>query len=102
MLAILDAQDRTMSQIAAAKYRADVDPRELAIYTPADAALYLGIKRSTLASWIYGRYYNTTKGRVFFEPLIKPADVENRLLSFFNLAEAHVLAATRYKCLGSA
>jgi uncharacterized protein (DUF433 family) len=97
MPAILDAQDSAMAQIAAAKYRADVDPRELAIYTPADAAYCLGIKRSTLASWIYGRYYPTAKGRVFFEPLIKPADAQNRLLSFFNLAEAHVLAATRYR-----
>jgi uncharacterized protein (DUF433 family) len=97
MLAILDAQDRAMAQIAAAKYRADVDPRELAIYTPADAAYCLGIRRTTLATWIYGRYYYTAKGRAFFEPLIRPADPENKLLSFFNLAEAHVLAATRYR-----
>ncbi len=98
MLTLQDAQDKTMAQIAAAQYRADVDPRELAIYTPADAALFLGIKRSTLNSWIYGRHYDTVaRGRVFFEPLILPADPEHKLLSFFNLAEAHVLAATRYK-----
>jgi uncharacterized protein (DUF433 family) len=99
MLALLDTQSNgSMAQIAAAKFRANVDPRELAIYTPADAADFLGIKRNTLASWINGRYCPTaTRGRVFFEPLIKPADPDNRLLSFFNLAEAHVLAATRYE-----
>lgn len=89
--------ERTMHRLQAAEYVADVDPRELAIYTPADAAAFLGIKNSTLASWIYGRTYPVKHGKQFFLPLIKPADPNHRLLSFFNLAEAHVLAATRYK-----
>jgi uncharacterized protein (DUF433 family) len=89
--------ERTMHRLQAAEYIANVDPRELAIYTPADAAAFLGIKKSTLASWIHGRTYPTKHGRQFFPPLIKLADHDRRLLSFFNLAEAHVLAATRYK-----
>jgi uncharacterized protein (DUF433 family) len=92
--------DKTKLQcegLAQPKYIPDVDPRELAIYTPADAAVFLGIKPPTLASWIYGRSYPKKDGVGFFAPLIKPADPENRLLSFFNLAEAHVLAATRYE-----
>jgi uncharacterized protein (DUF433 family) len=57
----------------------------------------LGINPQTLATWLWGRTYPTTTGERFFSPLIKPADHENKLLSFFNLAELHVLAATRYK-----
>jgi uncharacterized protein (DUF433 family) len=86
-----------MGRLQAAVYIPNVDPRELAIYTPADAASFLGIKQSTLASWIHGRRYPKKDGVGFFAPLIKPADPVHRLLSFFNLAEAHVLAATRYK-----
>jgi uncharacterized protein (DUF433 family) len=85
------------TRLLAAKYYSDIDPRELAIYTPADAASFLGIKEATLRTWIYGRPYPKKDGIGRFAPLIKPADQENRLLSFFNLAEAHVLAATRYK-----
>jgi uncharacterized protein (DUF433 family) len=82
-----------MSHLKAAEYRANVDPRELAIYTPADAAKFLGIKKSTLWQWMYGRKNKYSH----FAPLIHPADPEAGLLSFFNLVEAHVLAATRYK-----
>lgn len=86
-----------MDRLAKAIYRPDVDRRELAVYTPADAAQYLGINRSTLDTWIYGRYYEIAKGKAFFPPLIKPADEVNRLLSYFNMAEAHILASTRYE-----
>jgi uncharacterized protein (DUF433 family) len=74
-----------------------VDRREIPAYTPTEVAYYLGIRQSTLRSWIYGRYYHTTEGRKFYPPLIIPADGDNGFLSFYNLAECHVLAATRYK-----
>jgi uncharacterized protein (DUF433 family) len=86
-----------MAQLVKGQYRADVDARELALYTPADAACYLDINPQTLGTWLWGRSYPTTTGERFFEPLIEPADKENKLLSFFNLAELHVLAATRYQ-----
>ena len=69
---------------------------DLAMYTPDDAACYLGIHPKTLSTWLWGRTYHTTSGEAFFKPLISPADPDNKLLSFFNLAELHVLAATRY------
>lgn len=94
---ILEQDETAMRRLQAAEYIPDVDPRELAIYTPADAATFLGIKQSTLNSWIYGRRYPKKDGIGFFAPIITPADIEHRLLSFFNLAEAHVLAATRYE-----
>jgi uncharacterized protein (DUF433 family) len=90
-------EDIIMHRLEKARYIPDIDTRELAIYTPTDAARFLGIKESTLKTWIYGRTYPKADGtRGVFAPLIKPADPANRLLSFFNLAEAHVLAATRY------
>jgi len=85
-----------MAQLVKAQYRANVDARELALYTSADAACYLDINPQTLATWLWGRSYPTTTGERFFAPLIEPADPDNKLLSFFNLAELHVLAATRY------
>lgn len=89
--------EQNMNRLRTARYIPDVDPRELAIYTPADAASFLGIKQTTLASWLHGRRYPKKSAPGIFFPLLKPADTEHRLLSFFNLAEAHVLAATRYE-----
>jgi len=97
MNAICEPREKEMAQLTKGRYRADVDARELALYTPADAACYLDINPQTLNSWLWGRSYPTTSGERFFEPLIEPADKENKLLSFFNLAELQVLAATRYK-----
>lgn len=73
------------------------DPREVPLYNLTDAAQYLGIPATTLRNWTSGRSYPTRSGRKFFEPLIEPADPVRGLLSFWNLAEAHVLQATRDK-----
>src|ERR1700740_3198419 len=86
-----------MGQILKGQFRKSVDPRGLALYTPADAAYYLGIHPKTLGTWIRGRKYPTVSGEKFFEPVIEMADPENGLLSFFNPAELHILAATRYQ-----
>jgi uncharacterized protein (DUF433 family) len=85
-----------MTRLRYAKYRADVDPRELAMYSPAEVARFVGVHERTLGTWIYGRPYETSAGEKWFERVIVPADEKNGLLSFFNLAEAHILAATRY------
>ncbi len=87
---------KMIRKLSKGTFRANVDPREQALYTPADAACYLGIHPQTLGTWLWGRKYPTVSGDKFFEPLISVADRENELLSFFNLAELHVLAATRY------
>ena len=86
-----------MAQVLKGRFIRGVDPRELALYTPADAAYYLGIHPKTLGTWIRGRSYPTVGGEKFFDPVIEIADPDLGLLSFFNLAELHVLAATRYK-----
>ena len=84
-------------QLSKGAFLEGVDPREQALYTPADASCYLGIHPQTLGTWLWGRKYQTTSGERFFSPLIEVADKPNQLLSFFNLAELHVLAATRYQ-----
>jgi uncharacterized protein (DUF433 family) len=71
------------------------DPFEMPAYGIRDAALYLQLPPATLASWVMGRPYKTNAGEQFFPPVIALPDESIRLLSFYNLAEAHVLAAFR-------
>ena len=73
------------------------DPREVPKYILEEVALYLDIPPSTLRWWCLGRRY-TVKGQERVSlPLLTPAAYEphNLSLSFYNLAEAHILAATR-------
>ena len=73
----------------------DLDPREMPAYTVPEAARYLKLPVATVRSWALGRYYPTSSGRRFFRPVIRLADSADRLLSFLNLVEAHVLAGIR-------
>lgn len=72
------------------------DVREHPRYSIEEAASYLHVPASTMKAWIRGQHYRTHAG-VFktFLPIIQPADSKNKLLSFYNLAEAHILRATR-------
>jgi len=71
------------------------DLREMPAYGIVEAAHYLGIPKATLRSWVLGRQYPTGTGKRFFRPIIELADKDQRLLSFENLVEAHVLDAIR-------
>ncbi len=71
------------------------DLRDMPAYGINEAAHYLGIPKATLRSWVLGRPYPTATGRRFFKPIIDLPDKEQRLLSFVNLVEAHVLDAIR-------
>ena len=71
------------------------DPREMPAYGINEAAHYLQIPAATLKSWVAGRPYPTKSGTKVFQPLIKLPEKNVPLLSFFNLAEAHVLSAFR-------
>lgn len=86
-----------MDSLLKATYRDGVDSREQPLYTIAEAAYYLGINAQTLRTWLFGRSYPTKSGEKPWEPVLTPADPDLALLSFYNLAEAHVLAATRYE-----
>ena len=72
------------------------DRREVPRYTIAEVALYLGLRPRTLHTWFFGRAYAAKGTKEFWSPLATPAERNPRgpALSFYNLAEAHVLAAT--------
>jgi uncharacterized protein (DUF433 family) len=71
------------------------DPRTLATYTVGEAAHYLRIPFSTIRAWLHGTSYGVREGKRKFRRVIEPPDTTSPLLSFFNLAEAHVLRALR-------
>jgi uncharacterized protein (DUF433 family) len=75
------------------------DVRDHPQYSAEDVARYLHIPLSTIKAWCRGQHYRLRKtGKTrHFNPLIGPADPNSGLLSFYNLAEAHVLRATRDK-----
>jgi uncharacterized protein (DUF433 family) len=63
------------------------DPRELPLYGIGEAAIYLGVPRTTLATWVRGQ---KVRGATRMHPLIK---AERSGLTFNNLIEAYVLAS---------
>ncbi len=65
------------------------DLRERPLYTPAEAARYLRLPKSTVRAWVFGQ-----RG---FKPVVKSADPARRLLSFLNLVELMVLGSIRRK-----
>jgi len=65
------------------------DPRELPMYGIGEAAVYLGVPRSTLATWVRGQ---RVRGRTRMHGILKP-HLAMGLLTFNNLAEAYVLAS---------
>ena len=73
------------------------DPREIPTYGILETAHLLKIPAATLRTWIRGRYYDTSRGKKRFDPLIFLPDRDLPLLSFVNLVEAHILDAIRYK-----
>lgn len=64
-------------------------------YTPTEAAALLGLPLATLRSWAFGRPYRVHGARRLFKPVIELDGRAERLLSFRNLVELHVLAAIR-------
>jgi len=68
------------------------DPRDIPAYTIPEAAHYLCIPKATLRAWVLGQ-----RGRHDFKHVIDLSHPESHLLSFYNLAEAHVLRSLRTK-----
>jgi uncharacterized protein (DUF433 family) len=72
-------------------------PRELPLYTIAQAARVVRIHPATLRTWALGRSYPTQAGHKSWTPLIRAADPKKGMLSFANLVELHVLSTLRGK-----
>ncbi len=72
------------------------DPRDVPAYNVREAAHYLCIPAATLRAWVMGTSYTSQSGRKRrFLRVIDLPRPSVPLLSFFNLAEAHVLRALR-------
>ena len=65
--------------------------RSLPLYSLAEVAYFLKIPKPTLHRWT--RRWITKTGKIL-DPLIAPADPVSTMLSFYNLAEAHILSVT--------
>lgn len=76
--------------------RMEGDIREFPRYSIPEAALYVRIPVNTLRAWTLGQDYiaHTIGRRRTFKPMIELADNANKLLSFYNLVEAHILRFT--------
>lgn len=71
-------------------------PRDIAAYSPFEAAHYLRVPENTVRNWAFGYSYGARGGRVSHTtPLIKVADSRRHLFSFVNLLELHVISALR-------
>lgn len=71
------------------------DAAEVAAYSAAEVARYVGVNRSTVRAWAFGHADPRRRRQWAFRPVIRPQDAKARLFSFNNLIEAHVLAALR-------
>jgi uncharacterized protein (DUF433 family) len=82
--------------------RTEEDIREFPCYSIEEVAGYIGVPKRTLRNWVSGYSYKTAHGPMKADPVIKPADPTNNLLSFYNLVEAQVLASTKERNIGLA
>ena len=71
------------------------DVREAPAYTFDEAAHYLCIPKATIKAWVKGTTYSTRSSTRVFRHVIELPTTSLSLLSFYNLAEAHVLRALR-------
>jgi uncharacterized protein (DUF433 family) len=72
------------------------DSRDVPTYGIKDAARFLIIPSATLHAWVVGQSYVTQReGKKRAQPVIEIAGSSPPLLSFWNLAEAYVLAGIR-------
>jgi uncharacterized protein (DUF433 family) len=72
--------------------RRGVDPRDLPVYSLAEAAAFLDIPSTTLRWWVFGGTSGPTHH--WNAPLIERPSGSDDLISFNNLAELHILSVT--------
>jgi len=65
-------------------------------YRASEASSILGIPKTTIQAWCFGQGYMRLDGKKkSFVPLVRPASLSARALSFKNLCELHVLGVIR-------
>lgn len=82
-----------IQSVSAANFIRSLDSRAMPRYTIGEAAAYLGIPVSTMRSWFAGTTYGKAPNVCCFEPILVAASHE--LLSFYDIASAHVLMALK-------
>jgi uncharacterized protein (DUF433 family) len=85
---------------AAAVFIRELDSRAMPRYNFGEAAGYLGLPESTIRSWFAGMPYGKSPNVRRFAPILVPAAKD--LLSFYDIASAHVLMALKAKGVPSA
>ncbi len=69
------------------------DPRDRPTYPLPEAARILRLPESTLRKWVHGQVYPTKSGSRRSRPIVRVPAGRPATLSFWSLAEAHVLGA---------
>jgi len=72
-----------------------LDSRQMPRYSFGEAAQYLGLPKSTIKSWFVGTTSGSRPNLYYFKPILYPTTPS--LLSFFDIASAHVLMAFHRK-----
>ena len=82
-------------QSAASAFIRELDSRAMPRYTHGEASGYLGLPESTIRSWFEGMPYTSHGDVKWMKPVLVPA--AKNLLSFYDIASAHVLMAFKAK-----
>jgi uncharacterized protein (DUF433 family) len=80
---------------AAEEFIRTLDPRQMPRYTFGEAGCYLSLPESTIRSWFEGTTWGSQPNLKYFKPILTPS--APHLLSFFDIASAHVLMALQKK-----
>ena len=86
-------------QMSAEEFVLSLDSRTMPRYTAAEAAVYLGLPQSTIRAWFFGMPTGSSAKRRWFAPFLTPASDD--LLSFYDMASAHVLLAMKKQGVSS-
>ncbi len=81
--------------LSAEQYVRGMDYRQMPRYSFGEAARYLGLPESTIRSWFEGTTWGSQPNLHYFRPILSPA--APGLLSFFDIASAHILMAFKKK-----
>jgi len=85
-----------MTQIFEARHFVrSLDSRQMPRYTFGEAGRYLGLPQSTIRSWFESTVWGSQPNIHYFKPILSPA--APHLISFFDIASAHVSMALQRK-----
>ncbi len=81
--------------MSAEQFVRSLDARAMPRYTFGEAGRYLGLAESTVKAWFAGMPYGVQPNIKYYKPILTPAAPD--LLSFYDIASAHVLMAMKKK-----